>query len=523
MRAYLVGSGLASLAAAVYLIKDGGLSGSDITIYEARTAVGGSLRLGGSWEKGFVFPGARVFEKQYRCALELFSLIPSRSDPSKSIKDEILEFNKDFGWDNKSRLIDSDGRVVRSPGLRLRHVAGLIRLLLTTERLLDGKPIKECVPDDFFDTNFWYAWSSIMAFLPEHSAIEMRRYMLRFFHLLSDLWRERLIFRTKYHQQQAIVDPIVAWLRKRNVSFVTNAVVTNVLFVSGPQGTITANGLQLVVNGQETTLKIASNDVVMVTNGSQVAHYSIGSMTEPPVPNYDAASAPEWALWSSIAQGRPDFGQPNTFTGDLGRSKWVSFTITSTHPRFEDPVRAITGREPGRGGLISFKRSNWLITIVVFHQPELIDQPPGTFLSWGYGMYPDRPGNFVQKPMTECTGSELLEELVGHLRLDAHQNEILATSICIPCLIPYASSVCLLRKITDRPQVMPKGSTNFAFVGQFCEQPEDVVFTMEYSVRSARTAVCELLHTGRKPPPVYKGYLNPKVLLRTAGTLLSSA
>ena len=56
-------------------------------------------------------------------------------------------------------------------------------------------------------------------------------------------------------------------------------------------------------------------------------------------------------------------------------------------------MEKFTGQEAGRGGLISFKQSNWLW--------------------WGYGIYPKKSENFVKKPMTDCTGAELLREVLG--------------------------------------------------------------------------------------------------------------
>ena len=61
---------------------------------------------------------------------------------------------------------------------------------------------------------------------------------------------------------------------------------------------------------------------------------------------------------------------------------------------------------------------------------------------------------------------------------------------------------------------MPEGSSNLAFIGQFCELPEDVVFTVEYSIRSAQTAVYALLGLEREPPAVYQGEFDPRVLYK---------
>jgi oleate hydratase len=519
MKAYLVGGGLASLAAAAYLIRDGGLLGKDISVYEARARLGGSLSVSGNAETGYVYPGGRVFEWQYRCAMDLFSMVPSSSDPSKSIKQEIAEFNEQRSWYDKARLVDHDARIVASHHLELslRHKIQLAKLVLTPESLLDEKQIKDCVSPNFFETNFWYIWSSIMAFVPEHSALEMRRYIIRFLHLLPDLSTMTFILRTRYNQYQAIVEPLVKWLGGQGVNFATDTFVSSIDF-EPTLGRITANALECIKEGVRTAVAVGEDDLVMITNGSQLADMSVGSMDSPPRPRTDGTRN-SWALWKTLARGRDDFGRPEVFTDHIDRSRWVSFTVTCTNAHFVRLMEEFTGREAGRGGLMTFKRSNWLLTVVRFHQPNVIGQPEGTFVGWGYGIYPERDGNFIRKPMTECTGAEILREALAHLGLESQADPIVRSSICIPCLLPFVSSVCLVRKKSDRPLVVPKGSTNFAFIGQFCEQPDDVIFTMEYSVRSAWTAVHTLLKTDRKPPPVYRGYYSPRILFRVLKAL----
>jgi oleate hydratase len=219
-----------------------------------------------------------------------------------------------------------------------------------------------------------------------------------------------------------------------------------------------------------------------------------------------------WRLWEKIAAGRTGFGDPSVFADHVEESKWLSFTATLHDPTFLRIVLDITGNVPGEGGLITFPESNWLASIVIPHQPHFIGQPDDVSVFWGYGLAVDQLGNFVEKPMSACTGREILTEVLGHLRIAAEAPEILAAAICIPCMMPFITSQFLRRSKGDRPPVVPPGSTNFAFMGQFCELPDDVVFTVEYSIRSAQAAVYALLRLKRKPPPVYKGAFDPRVL-----------
>lgn len=130
-----------------------------------------------------------------------------------------------------------------------------------------------------------------------------------------------------------------------------------------------------------------------------------------------------------------------------------------------------------------------------------------------------RPGDFVKKPMSACTGRETLTEILGHLHLDREAAQILKTSICIPCMMQFITSQFLTREKGDRPEVVPSGMANLAFTCQSCELPDDVAFTVEYSIRSAATAVYRLLELERDPPAVYKGQYDPRVLYKAFKTL----
>jgi oleate hydratase len=249
------------------------------------------------------------------------------------------------------------------------------------------------------------------------------------------------------------------------------------------------------------------------------ADKAFGSMTTAPVLDRSKRSG-AWTLWETLARGRPEFGDPSVFDDHVDESVWESFTVTSSDPLFLNLMQDFTGSVPGRGGLVTFKESNWLITLSIFQQPFFANQPADVSVWWGYGLYYDRPGNFVNKPMGDCTGAEILTEVLGHLQFDQDKAAILASSNVIPCVMPYITSQFLVRKAGDRPDVVPKGSKNLAFLGQYSEQPDDVVFTVEYSVRSAQTAVYSLLKvTDKKVPAMYKGLHDPRVVFAALQTL----
>ncbi|MFC0406884.1 oleate hydratase [Roseomonas elaeocarpi] len=512
MRAHIVGGGFGGLAAAAYLIRNAGVPGPDITIYEAEARLGGGFFLGGDAQSGYNLPGS-VFDSEFRCTFGLLADVPSTRDPAVSVRDEFFTFNAQHPFHDWAHIIDREGRILHSPryGLSLRHGIDLVKLSLMPEALLDGRRIEEFFPDDFFRTEFWLLWSTIMGSLPQHGAAEFRRYINRALNLFPDLSDMQHILRTPICQFQAFIEPLAAWLRKRDVTFQTGTSVRDI-GLAPVRDRITVERLEIERGGAVSTVTLGPEDIVLLTTGSQAAGLSAGSMTEPP-PKRDGRSS--WSLWQRLARSRPGFGDPEVFFSDavLPDSRWVTFTVTTTGDEFIDRMTAITGSEPGRGGLVTLKDSGWVVSLSIFHQPEVIGQPDGTKVWWGYGLYPERSGDFVRKRMDECTGAEILEEVLRQLRFDGQLDAIMASSICIPCDMPYVNNIWMPRRRTDRPPPVPEGSTNLGLIGQYVEVEQDVAFTIEYSARTAWEAIHTLLRRGPAPPPVYQGRHDPKALL----------
>jgi oleate hydratase len=245
-------------------------------------------------------------------------------------------------------------------------------------------------------------------------------------------------------------------------------------------------------------VKDADGDLVFLQNGSMTDASSLGSMTSAPK-KLTKADSGGWTLWERLAAGRPEFGNPAAFNSCIAQSNWESFTVTLRNPAFFDQMIQFSGNQPGIGGLVTFQDSNWLMSIVLAWQPHFPKQPAGVQVFWGYALFPDRVGNFVPKPMEECHGAEILRELCGHLRFDP---ETVESANCIPCRMPYITSMFMPRVRSDRPLPVPGCSKNLAFISQFVEIADDTVFTVEYSVRAAQMAVYELLGIGRKIPTV---------------------
>jgi oleate hydratase len=465
MKAHIVGGGFGGLAAAAYLIRNAGVSGEDITIYEANGQMGGAFSLGGSATSGYILPSGSLFDADFRCTFDLLETIPSASNPAISAKKEFFEFNESHPFHDRAHIIDRNGNIIaHAPhfGLSLRDGLALVRLQLTPEAMLDGRRIEEFFSPQFFSTEFWLLFSTIMGSLPQHSAMEFRRYMNRTLAVFPDLYDMAHILRTPLNQYEAFIKPMVAWLSPRGVNFLTSTFVRDIGLAPSPDR-ITVNRLDYECNGAATSVVVGPDDIVLVTLGSQADGLSIGTMATPPPP---------------------------------------------------------PGSAPGSGGLVTLKDSGWLVSLSIFHQPEVIGQPPGTYLWWGYGLYPERKGDFVPKRMDECTGAEILEEVVRQLRFDPLLGAIMASSKCIPCNLPYANNIWMPRRRADRPRAVPEGATNLGLIGQYAEVPQDIAFTIEYSARTAWEAIHLLLKRGPVPPPVYQGQYDLKALLAALKVLL---
>jgi len=511
-KVWLIGGGIASLAAAAFMIRDGDVPGRNITILEELDRIGGSLDGSGTAEQGYVLRGGRMFESKYLCTYALFDSIPTL-EGSGTVTQEIMAWNKTMRTESKSRLV-RDGRRETAPefGLSEKHILTIERLALEPEAMLGRSRISDQFDAAFFKTNFWLMWCTTFAFQPWHGAVEFKRYLVRFAHMVEGFNRLKGIMRTVYNQYDSLVRPLLKWLDERGVVFELNTRVTD-LGLTEDDGRVAVTYISHETNGVAGEIVVAPGDVVLVTLGSMTEASSLGGMNTAPV-LHDKSRGGAWSLWEKIAAGRPAFGNPTVFADHIDESKWVSFTTTLHDPALLRVVRDLTGNVPGEGGLITFPESAWLASIVIPYQPHFIGQPADVSVLWGYGLSVDRPGDFVKKPMSACTGREIMTEVLGHLRVTGEAARILETSICIPCMMPFITSQFLPRAKGDRPDVVPDGSRNLAFMGQYCEQPDDVVFTVEYSIRSAQTAVYRLLGLKREPPAVYKPAFDPRVLFK---------
>lgn len=512
---YFVGGGLASLAGAAYLIRDCKMPGKQIHIIEGMHILGGSNDGAGDVQNGFVCRGGRMLnEETYENFWELFSSIPSLDMPHMSVTEEILNFDHLHPTHAQARLIDKEGTIldVTSMGFNTEDRLALGKLMVTPEENLDDMTIEEWFAHTphFFETNFWYMWQTTFAFQKWSSLFEFKRYMERMIFEFPRIETLEGVTRTPYNQYESVILPLKVFLDEHGVDFSINATVTDIDFAKG-EG-ITATAIHLERHGVEEIIHLNKGDLCIMTNACMTDCATLGDMTT--APEYNPNNPISGDLWAKIADKKPGLGNPEPFFEKPEETNWESFTVTCKGNKLLKLIEKFSGNIPGSGALMTFKDSSWLMSIVVAAQPHFKNQPMDTTIFWGYGLYTDKVGDYVNKPMRECTGEELLIELLHHLHFEDQIDEIMDTVVnVIPCMMPYVDAQFQPRKMTDRPQVVPAGSTNFAMISQFVEIPEDMVFTEEYSVRAARIAVYNLMnYTDKKICPVTPYKKNPKVL-----------
>ena len=518
--AYIVGGGIGALTAAVYLIRDAGVPGKNIHIFETLPIAGGSLDGSGDAKRGFMIRGGRMLNiPTYECLQDVMATIPSMEFPDMEMESEFLNFNEEFKTHSRARLVNADGTKVdvEKMGFSQRDRLEMERLILIeTENTLGAKRIDQVFGKHFFKTNFWLMWQTTFAFQPWSSAAELRRYMLRFMHEFPRIHTLAGVARTAYNQYDSIVRPISDWLRAHDVEIVLNAHVTDIVFETDKVGRNIAKSIACRIGARSRNVRVAPTDIVLVTNGCMTDNSTEASTDS--VAKYNRENnAPSFDLWRRMAHGRPELGDPDVFCGRVDESMWMSFTTTiNNNPDVLAYIQRFTTNHPGGGALVTFRESAWRLSIVVARQPHFKNQPADTNIFWGYSLNMFADGDYVKKPMYKCTGREIMTELFGHLHVPKKQQAAMMRGvICRTCIMPYITSQFQPRRPGDRPDVNPQGYENLGFISQFAEQPDDVVFTMEYSVRAAQRAVYYLMGVDKDLTPINKYQYSPRILLKS--------
>ncbi|KAF0413582.1 oleate hydratase [Pediococcus pentosaceus] len=553
-KAYMIGTGIANLAAGIYLIRDGGWSGNQITMFglekhganDGATVADYEQEYGNqslSNNRGYLAKGGRMLnEETYENLWDILRSVPSLDNPGQSVTDDILNFDHAHPTHDVARLMDKKNGIRNNGGAddynRMQFnnkdrylLSKLMMMPESKEDKLNDISIAEWFAESphIFSTNFWYMWETTFAFKKESSAMELRRYMNRMILEFSRINTLEGVTRTPYNQFESIILPMRKYLADQGVEFINNRKITAFNFKDTPlRDDIIVTGLEYedVESGETGKIEVDENDLVFDINGAITDSSSMGDFNTPVKENMEYA--PSAALWKQATEHFYNLGNPDKFFNDRAQSEWMSFTVTTNNHYLVNEISRITQQEPGNA-LNTWVDSNNLLSIVVHHQPHFHAQKENETVFWGYFMFPRKNGDYVDKPVIEMTGKEMLQELLGHLsevdraadNIINHEEEIMDSIVnVIPVYMPYASALFNQRAVGDRPDVVPKNSKNLAFVSQFAEMPFDMVFTEQYSIRAAQKAVYHFMGIPESQmTPVHHYEKDPKVLLKATKTM----
>lgn len=527
--AYIIGTGLAALTAAVYLVRDGQMKGEHIHIFEKDPIPGGACDGYEYPQLGYVMRGGREMDNHFEVMWDLFRSIPSIETEGATVLDEYYWLNKKDPNYSLCRATVNRGEDAHTDGkfdISDKGAMEIMRLFFTPDEALYNKKITDFFDDEVLNSNFWLYWRTMFAFENWHSALEMKLYIKRFIHHIGGLPDFKALRFTKYNQYESMILPMIKYLEDHNVDFCYNTKVVNVEFDIRPN-TKLAKRIELLAEGESRYIDLTEDDLVFITNGGCVENSTLGSQTSPAPFNAEIRKGGGWDMWRKIAAQSPDFGHPDKFCSDPEQTNWMSATVTTLDQRIVPYIKNICKRDPFSGGvvtggIVTVKDSNWLLSWTFNRQPQFRSQPKDQLVGWIYGLFSDKPGNYVKKTMRECTGEEICMEWLYHLGVPEDQIEDLAKNSAntIPCMMPYITAFFMPREAGDRPDVVPQGAVNFAFLGQFAETKRDTIFTTEYSMRTGMEAVYTLLNIDRGVPEVWgstydiRDLLNATIKLR---------
>ena len=416
----------------------------------------------------------------------------------------------------KRRVLYQQGKVyeqIRDFRMSPALSAKMIEMMTTPEEQLEDLSIDEFFGDtaqELYKSSMWICFHSMLAFKHYHSLIEMKRYMIRFIHHLPGIEVLRGQVEMQHNQHDSLIKPVKQWLLERGVTIKTNCTVCDLVM---DEAANTVQAIKAKTDGQVALFPVAPEDAVIVTLGSMTQNSAMGDNTTIAVTNRDMENRGLFTLWENLARKDEKFGHPEKFLSDIDKTKWMSvFPTTKGYPEFHRRMREMLDSKPGgSSGAVTILDSNWEISFVLYGK-YFPDQAEDEQVFWFDGLYGENPGNYIQKPMAECTGDEILTEFLYHMNMLDIKDEVLSHTYVSTCMMPYITSQFMPRAIKDRPKVFPEGCTNLALIGQYVELPGDVVFTVETSIRTAMMAAYGLLDLDRAVTPLYEPHWDIRIL-----------
>ena len=526
--AYIIGTGLAGLSAAFYLIRDGQMKGEKVHLLEKLDLAGGSCDGRKDITKGFYMRGGREMDNHFECMWDMFRSVPSIEKSDVTVLDEYYWLNKHDPNYSLCRATEKCGKNAHTDGqfkLDKKSAMALSKLFITPENDLEDKKISDVLPETFWSTNFWLYWQTMFAFQKWSSALEMKRYLCRYVHHIDGLPDFSALRFTKYNQYESMILPLTKYLLDHGVVIEYGIDVKNVIISTQGSKKI-AKQIIYLKDGKENALELSEDDLVFITNGCCTDTSCYGDQnTAPDLSKIKNGSGESWDMWKNIARQATngEFGNPEKFCSDVNATNWMSATIETSDDEIIKYIKNVCKRDPRSGkvttgGIVTVKDSvdNWYMSWTINRQPQFKSQNKDSVLIWVYSLNTSKKGNYVKKAMKNCTGEEVCEEWLYHIGFPKDKISKYASDKCntTTCYMPYINAFFQPRKEKDRPLVVPKGAINFAFLGQFAETPRDTIFTTEYSIRTGMEAVYTLLNIDRAVPEVWGSKYDVRELLK---------
>ena len=337
--AYIIGSGLAALTAACYLVRDGQMKGEHVHVFEKDPIPGGACD-GYKYDIGYVMRGGREMDNHFEVMWDLLRSIPSLETEGASVLDEYYWLNKEDpnyslcrATVNRGEDAHTDGKF----GLSDKGAMEIMKLFFTPNEQLQDKKITDFFDDEVLNSNFWLYWRTMFAFENWHSALEMKLYLKRYIHHIGGLPDFTALRFTRYNQYESIILPMVTYLKDHGVQFHYETKVVDVKFeINGKRKQ--ASSVVVEHAGEISTIDLTENDLLFITNGGCVESCTMGAQDK--AAGFDPTIKPGngWDLWKKIAAQDPAFGNPEKFCSDPEHSNWESATITT----LDDKIPQIT-------------------------------------------------------------------------------------------------------------------------------------------------------------------------------------
>lgn len=335
--AYIIGTGLAGLTAAFYLVRDGQISGDRIHVLEKIDIAGGSCDGRKDVTKGFYMRGGREMDNHFEVMWDVFKDVPSIETEGVTVLDEYYWLNKEDPNYSLCRASQNRGESAHTDGkftLDKKSAMALSKLFITSEDELENKKISDVLPDEFWDTNFWLYWQTMFAFQKWSSALEMKRYLCRYVHHIDGLPDFSALRFTKYNQYESMILPLVKYLEAHGVAIEFGMDVKNVIIDTDEHDRKVAKELIILKNGVEEKIALSEDDLVFITNGCCTDTSCYGDQhTAPDLSEIKDGYGESWDLWKNIAKQAKygEYGKPEVFCSDTEATNWMSATIETSN------------------------------------------------------------------------------------------------------------------------------------------------------------------------------------------------